>query len=169
MDVIFIQAFAKAIENVFAMMVQTEVAVQEPVLKTVHDPRYDVSGIIAISGDMVGVVVLSFPAEVAERVATSFTGMTLGVQDEDFADAIGELVNMVSGNAKASFEGKQCQISCPTVIIGQNHQVFKQRDLQSIQLPCRCDCGEFILEVSIKGNNKDSSTKTSLAATRSAS
>lgn len=166
MDVNFIHAFVKAIENVFAMMVQTEVAVKEPILKKGHDPRFDVSGIIAISGDMVGVIVLSFPAEVAERVATSFTGMALSVQDEDFADAIGELVNMISGNAKASFEGKHCQISCPTVIIGQNHHVFKQRDLQSIELPCSCNCGDFVLEVSLK-SNAEAKAKAPLAATQS--
>lgn len=152
MDIGYINAFIKAVENVFATMLQVDVTVKEPVLKSSQDPRFDVSGIIGISGDVVGVIVLSFPVEVAERVATLFTGMTISKDDEDLADAIGELVNMVSGNAKANFEGRKAQISCPTVVIGKGHQVFRQKDLPSIELPCSCLCGDFILEVSIKNN-----------------
>lgn len=160
MDVMYVNAFIKAIENVFAMMVQTDVIVNEPVLKVTTEPRHDVSGIIAVSGDVVGIIVLSFPVEVAERVASLFTCAPMTINEPDFADAIGELVNMISGNAKAGFDGKKCQISCPTVIIGKNHQVFRQRDLPTLELPCSCNCGQFILEVSIKENvGSDEQTK----------
>jgi chemotaxis protein CheX len=167
MDASSINAFVKAVENVFSMMLQTSVTVHEPVLKATHEPKYDVSGIIGISGDMFGVIVLSFPVEVAERVASMFTGMTLKVDDEDFTDAVGELVNMVSGNAKASFEDKRCQISCPTVVVGKGHTVFRQRNIPSIELPCSCDCGDFIVEISVR-DNVDKSRQIDAAAATSA-
>lgn len=150
MDVAYINAFVKAIENVFATMLSTNVQVMEPSLKSGDDSPYDVSGIIGISGDVTGVIVLSFPREVAERVASLFTGASLSADTDDFSDAIGELVNMISGNAKAKFEGKKTSISCPTVVVGNSHQVLRQRDIPSIQMPCSCDCGDFVLEVSLR-------------------
>ncbi len=150
MDVTYINAFISAIENVFATMLQTDVLVKEPSLKADREPRYDVSGIIGMSGDVVGAIIISFPSDVAERIASIFVGMPVASDNPDFADAIGELINMVSGNAKAGFSGKKCSISCPSVVIGKGHQVFRQRDMPCIELPCSCNCGEFILEVALR-------------------
>lgn len=149
-DASYINAFIQAIENVFNTMLQTDVTVRKPVLKSDEEPRYDVSSIIGLSGDIVGSIVLSFPVDVASTIAFRFTGMELAPESEDFADALGELVNMISGNAKASFTGKNANISCPTVVIGKDHRVFRQSDMPAIELPCDCNAGEFILEVAMK-------------------
>lgn len=150
MDVTYINAFVEAIENVFATMLSVEVTVREPALKKGTAPANDVSGIIGLSGDVRGMIILSFPKEVAERVASLFVGAEVSSDSEDFADSIGELCNMISGNAKAKFEGKRTSISCPTVIVGTDHQVLRQSDLPAIELPCMTDCGDFTIEVSLK-------------------
>lgn len=149
-DVSYITAFVESISNVFSTMLAMQVEVQKPRIKQDFEPNYDVSGIIGLSGDVVGVVVLSFPTDVALGVAGQFTGMELEVESEDFADAIGELVNMVSGGAKAKFEGKQASISVPSVVVGKGHKVFRERGAPSIELPCKCAKGEFVLEVTLK-------------------
>lgn len=149
-DVLYINAFVQAVEKVFATMLQTDVTVREPRLSTQDTPTYDVSAIIGMSGDMVGVIILSFPKEVAERVASLFCGAQLAATDDDFADAIGELANMVSGNAKAAFQSRKASISCPTVVIGSSHQVMRQRDIPALELPCSCCCGDFVIDIAIK-------------------
>ena len=145
-----ISAFVKALENVFATMVQTRVEVQTPRLKSPDTPRLDVSGIIGMSGDVTGAVVLSFPVDTARRVVSLFTGSEIGPDSPDFADAVGELVNMIAGNAKADFGGLKVSISCPSVVMGESHRVLLQKDALSIEIPCNCDCGPFMLEVTIK-------------------
>ena len=75
--------------------------------------------------------------------------MELAEDDEDFADAIGELVNMVSGGAKAQFTGKDVGISTPTVVIGSGHNVYGRKTMTTIEIPCNCDIGEFNVEVSL--------------------
>ena len=92
---------------------------------------------------------LSFPTATAERAVALFTGMEMKADSEDFPDAIGELVNMVSGGAKAQFKDKKVGISTPTVIIAAHHNVFGKKDLTTIEIPCTCDIGEFIVEVAI--------------------
>ena len=37
-------------------------------------------------------------------------------EHEDFTDAVGELVNMISGGAKALLEGKEVSMGCPSVV-----------------------------------------------------
>lgn len=150
MNIQFINAFIQAIENVYETMLHMKVQVGQPTLKKGAEPRYDVSGIIGISGDVVGVIVLSFPVKVAEQIASTFTGGEVTVDHEDFSDAIGEVVNMVSGNAKAKMPNTQSSISCPTVIVGEKHQVMHLRQYPAIELPCTCPAGEFVLEVSLK-------------------
>lgn len=150
MDQSYIVPFVKSVQNVFETMLQLPVSVGKPMLKQQAEPPYDVSGIIGMSGDVEGSVVLSFPTATAERVVSLFTGTEVAHTHEDFADAIGELVNMVSGGAKAQFAGKTVSISCPSVVIGPSHQVYGRKDVVAICIPCSSDCGEFNVEVSIK-------------------
>lgn len=149
MDPAYITPFVGSISNVFETMLQLPVNVGSPSIKNSGSPTYDVSGIIGMTGDVEGTVVLSFPTSTAERAVTLFTGMELKADSEDFADAIGELVNMVSGGAKAQFTGKQVGISTPTVIIGSEHNVYGRKDMTTIAIPCSCDIGDFNVEVAL--------------------
>lgn len=150
MDQSYIIPFIKSVQNVFETMLQLPVQMGQPELKHPGDSGHDVSAIIGMSGDVEGSVVLSFPTATAERVVALFTGMELASDHEDFADAVGELVNMVSGGAKAQFQDKEVTISCPSVVVGQSHQVYGRKDVVAICIPCESDCGEFNVEVSIR-------------------
>lgn len=149
MDPAYITPFVGSISNVFETMLQLPVSVGSPSVKNHGAPTYDVSGIIGMTGDVEGTVVLSFPTTTAERAVALFTGMELEAAHEDFADAIGELVNMVSGGAKAQFTGKSVGISTPTVIVGTEHNVYGRKDMTTVEIPCTCDIGEFNVEVSM--------------------
>jgi chemotaxis protein CheX len=149
-DQSYVLPFIKSVQNVFETMLQLPVTIGEPHLKQDTAPSYDVSGIIGMSGDVEGSIVVSYPVATAERVVALFTGMELEHTHEDFADAIGELVNMVSGGAKAQFQGKNVSISCPSVVVGEGHQVFGRKDVICICIPCQSDVGDFNVEISVK-------------------
>lgn len=150
MDARDIMPFVTAVKNVFETMLGVQAEAQAPHLREPVDPCHDVSGIIGMSGDMSGLIVLSFPTETASRLVALFTGVEVPVEDEDFADAVGELVNMVAGGAKAKFEHRQVNISCPSVVIGAQHRVFSQKSRPIIEIPAECECGSFSVMVSIK-------------------
>ena len=150
MDATYIRPFISSIQNVFSTMLQLPVTVGEPRLKRGEERENDVSGIIGMSGDVTGNVVLSFRQDTAEAVVALFCGQKLALSSPDFADAIGELVNMVSGGAKALFKDRKVSISCPSVVIGPNHQVQRPSDIPCVVIPCTTDCGEVRIEVSIK-------------------
>ena len=152
MDAQYITPFITSIQNVFSTMLQLPVSVSEPSLKQGQRATYDVSGIIGMSGDVVGSVVLSFPKQTAERLVALFVGMEIDAESPDFADAVGELVNMVSGNAKGLFQNKQVSISCPSVIVGHNHNVSTSSDTPCVVIPCETDCGQLAIEIAIREN-----------------
>lgn len=159
MDPAFITPFISSVQNVFSMMLQLQVTMRDPELKTSNQATHDVSGIIGLSGDVVGSVVLSFPVDSAERVVALFTGETLSVNDEDFTDAIGELVNMISGNAKAEFGERNVSISCPSVVIGADHHIGRPKEIPCVAIPCESDCGDFVIEICIEDRSAESSSK----------
>ena len=150
LDPAYITPFIKSVQNAFSMMLQLEVGVSEPQIKTGTAATFDVSGIIGLSGDVAGSVVLSFPTETAERVVALFTGESITSEDEDFSDAIGELVNMISGNAKADFTGREVSISTPSVVLGADHHIARPKDIPCVVIPCTTDCGDFVIEISIQ-------------------
>jgi chemotaxis protein CheX len=110
-------------------------------------------------------VVLSFPTAVAERAVSLFTGVDLAHTHEDFPDAVGELVNMIAGNAKAQFSGQRVTITCPSVVIGHSHQVFGRKDVVCIVLPCSSDVGDFAVEVALRLPSLPSRSSVPQAAT----
>ena len=74
MDPQYITPFIKSTKNVFSTMLNMPVTIDEPSIKAGSPATYDVSGIIGMSGDVVGSVVLSFPKETAEKLVTAFCG-----------------------------------------------------------------------------------------------
>lgn len=150
MDASYITPFIASIQHVFSTMLQLPVSVGEPRVKTGTAATYDVSGIIGMSGDVTGSIVLSFPKGTAERLVSLFCGSELTSSSPDFADAVGELVNMVSGNAKANFQGKKVSISCPSVVVGPDHTVSTQSETPCVVIPCTTDCGELAIEIAIR-------------------
>lgn len=149
MDPTLIKPFISSIQNVFTTMLQLQVTINDPYIKT-NNVSNDVSGIIGMSGDVVGTVVLGFPTSTAENCVALFVGQKIDPATADFADAIGELINMVCGGAKAMFKNRKASISCPSVVMGCQHVLARQSEAATIVIPCQTDCGPFTIEVTIK-------------------
>ena len=147
MDVRYINPFVASICNVFETMIGMPVTVGKPALKQDQTAYTDVSGVIGFSGDATGSVVLAFSFDTAAKIATAFAGMDITPDHPDFADAMGELANMVAGGAKSKFEGLKVNISLPNVITGSDHSVCASKTTPRIVLPCSTEAGSFFVEI----------------------
>lgn len=150
MNAAYITPFVASIQNVFSTMLQLPVEVGEPRLLNSEETSHDVSGIISMTGSLSGSVVLTLAKDSAESIVALFCGERMDPDSADFADAIGELVNMLAGGAKASFDGQDVSISCPNVIIGPGHKVSRPSDIPCVAIPCTTDCGELAIEIAIR-------------------
>ena len=145
--------FVNSVRNVFMTMVKVKTEVCRPIVKGEPTPSYDVSSIIGFSGDVIGSVVVSFQLSAAEKLVASFAGMHIPASSPDFADALGELANMIAGSAKKDL-GCVCSISTPSVIMGGGHTIARLRDVPCLVIPCKTEVGDFAVEVSIKQINR---------------
>jgi chemotaxis protein CheX len=116
-------------------------------------PSYDVSSIIGFSGDVIGSVVVSFQLSAAKKLVAAFAQMEIDEKSADFADALGELANMIAGAAKKDL-GVLASISTPSVIMGAGHTIARLKDVPCLVIPCRTEVGDFAVEVSIKQVSK---------------
>jgi chemotaxis protein CheX len=149
MDPKLIVPLVNSIRAVFSTMVKVDVTICRPHVKIEPAPLYDVSGIIGLSGDLIGSIVVSFEAGAAAKIVSVFAGMELDPKGPDFPDAVGELANMIAGGAKKALGGL-ANITVPSVILGRGHTVARLSDVPCIVIPCETPVGNFAVEISIK-------------------
>jgi chemotaxis protein CheX len=152
MDIQYINPFIVAVKNVFDTMIELPFKLGKPTLKKDNLPEHDVSGIIGLSGNVTGCVVINMSKEVAFLLVGSLIGTEVTALDEDCTDAIGEIANMIAGNAKTDFPGTGNSISVPSVVVGK-HQVSYPSGIPIISIPCLTDKGELFIEIAIKAKS----------------
>jgi len=164
MDVRYINPFIEAVQNLFKTMLNTGITVKKPQLKGKDTPLCDITAIIGFSGDATGSAALCFTNEAAISIAGKFAGADLSLDDPDFADALGELANMVAGSAKAKIQDMSISISLPQVIAGANQRILKSGHNPVLVLPCDSPLGCFSIEVAMVMEKKTASASASSTA-----
>jgi len=92
-------------------------------------------------------VALCFSTTAGLRTAGKFAGMEVTQQSPEFADALGELANMVAGQAKSKLEGLNINVSLPRVIVGNELRLLDSSQNPVLVLPCDSPLGRFNTEV----------------------
>lgn len=149
MKVEYINPFMTAVVKVFQTMLASELTFSRPFMRDSAQPSREVSGIIGLTGRAKGTVVLSLERETALCVAEALLGERPPGINADVTDAIGELTNVVSGNAKAQLEEWALSVSLPTVITGKGHCIDFPRNATPVVIPCHCKWGAVDLMVGL--------------------
>ncbi|MEN6492969.1 MAG: chemotaxis protein CheX [Thermoguttaceae bacterium] len=149
MKVEYITPFMSSVTKVFQTMLACELTFGRPYVRDGVQPSRDVSGIIGLTGKARGTVVLSLEREAAICAAEALLGERPAGINSDVTDAIGELTNVVSGNAKAQLEQLALSVSLPTVITGKSHCIEFPRDIKPVVIPCHCKWGDVDLLVGL--------------------
>ncbi len=152
MQVKYIQPFINATKKVFKEFVGVDIAPGQPFLFRHDENRYnyDISGIIGIAGHTMGIVVISFPKLVALDMTSKVTGEKVTIFDDTVIDLVGEIVNIIAGNAKQGLEQYKLVISLPSIVKGVNHQISGVSGVPLIGIPFSSDKGDIYLFVSLK-------------------
>lgn len=148
MDVRYINPFVAAVQAVFETMLETPVLVSRPRLLSPDDDA-DLAALIGFAGDATGSVALCFTKRSGVSIAGKFAGIEVAPEGPEIADALGELANMVAGQAKAQLTGCNVSISLPQVIAGRHHEVLQGRRPPVLVLPCDSKLGRFAVEVAM--------------------
>ena len=143
----FINPFVSAVSKTFETMINLKVTRSAPALKKNQGTLHPISGIIGLSGNIAGTVILTMPESFALKAASVLLMDDQKNINADVLDAIGELTNMVAGNAKSQMEEYKLSLSLPNVIHGIDTEVHFPERCQPITVPFDSDFGSFAIEV----------------------
>ena len=118
----------------------------------VADPQHldDVSGIIGLAGDTKGAVVLSFSRDTAVRIISKMAGQEYRTLSNEVLDGVGELINIIAGNAKQDLLDFRIEISLPGVITGNSYRIRWPEGIPVVAIPFTTELGPFTVNVSLK-------------------
>ena len=136
-----INPFLKSVSNTFSTMLQCETRRGEISIADSGGQKFPISGVIGLSGKAVGTVVINLSEEVALKGASAMLMTELTELDADVLDAVGELANMIAGQAKAELEEFDLSVSLPTVVTGDDHEIRFPSDAKPLSVAFDTDFG----------------------------
>lgn len=152
MNVAFINPFIEATVRSLDMMAgikaeKTGLELKEDLIAT-----YDISSIIGITGETSGSIIISVPAKLACKIASNMLMEDITALNQSVEDAIGEIGNIVAGDARRSLiqDGFQLSISVPTVVVGPGHKISRSSTVPCIGIPFTTEYGEFEVNVGLQ-------------------
>lgn len=153
MDVNLINPFLNATLNVLETMAFVKPAAGKPYLKKDNVAQGDVSGIVGITGAVKGTVSITFDEVSILKIVSNMFGEEMQEINNEISDAVGELTNMISGQARQAIEetGRILHGAIPTVITGKNHKLMSMTKGPKIAIPFKTDAGSFTVEVCLEG------------------
>ena len=153
MDVTLINPFIEATLHVLSSLAFTEARAGKPYLKNDSLAQGDVSGIVGLTGETSGTLSVSFSEQSILAIVSSMFGEPVNKIDEEVKDAVGEILNIVSGQARQKLEmkGRTLKGAIPTVITGKNHTISHITKHPIIAIPFDTDNGTFTIEVCFEG------------------
>jgi chemotaxis protein CheX len=151
MDVTFINPFLEAAVKVLQTMAFTETQVGKPFLKGKTPlSEGDVTGIVGLTGAKHGSLAVSFSEVAILQVVSNMFGEACKEMNDDIRDAVGEITNMICGDARRILaeQGHQFQAAIPTVIDGKGHKICHPLPGPVLVIPFAVgEAGKCFLEV----------------------
>jgi len=150
-DVKLINPFISATNTALEMMAMVKPERKKVYLKTNNVLIGDISGVMGLSGEVSGSIIVSFTAASACLIVGNMLGQTYTEINDDVKDGIQEIVNLIAGQAKTMLKDTEYhfQVSIPTCISGKGHQVNHQKGVPCVVAEFEVGGHPFTVEVSL--------------------
>jgi len=146
----YINPFLKASMNLFKEYLGLQAESGKPYLLGDPQDLEAISAIIGLAGDTRGAVVLSFSRETAIAIVSKMAGHEIKVLGNEVLDGVGELVNIIAGNAKQDLLDFRIEISLPGVVTGKSYKIHWPEGIPVVAIPFKTELGPFTVSVSLK-------------------
>ncbi len=152
MDAKLVNPFIHATVKVLETMAGTKASPGKPFVKKDKIARGDVTGVIGITGEANGTISVTFDAGSILGVVSKMFGEPLKEINAEISDAVGELTNMISGQARRKLEadGRVFAAAIPSVITGKNHEINHITSGPIVAIPFSTDGGRFTVEICLE-------------------
>lgn len=101
-----------------------------------NESGMDVTSMVGLAGQLCGVITVRCHEKTAVLMASKMLGLPVEKVGQDFADAVGEVCNMVAGNFKNKIAGLSdgCMLSPPSVITGSDYSLHSLADSPRLEV-----------------------------------
>lgn len=139
--------FYNATAEVFQLLLDTEISANKGEKSLLEDQDV-VSISIGVIGDLEGEIIYFFPKGTALKMVEVMSGMELEELDAFVTSALGEIANIISGNAMTGLteQNLTCDILPPKVVVGACDNV----DCPTLQKTVQSPIGDLELIINIK-------------------
>ena len=125
------------------------------VTKPVNSSTSESSSIIGFLGSVEGTLTLRCTRKIAVEATRAMLGVEATEDSAEVRDAMGELLNMVIGQAKTYYAegGDSFTFTLPTTVMGDNYQIYvRARPGATVTaIHYLCPVGPFSVELFVKG------------------
>lgn len=148
----FINPFLEATISVLKTMASIEAIPGKPYIKKGSTATGDISGIVGITGDPEGSLCITFSKDCILKIMSCLFHEDQRNINDEVKDAVGELTNMISGDARRRLEemGYRFLGAIPSVISGMGHEIKHITKGPILSIPFRTQGGNFTVEVCFK-------------------
>ncbi|AFS79566.1 CheC-like family protein [Gottschalkia acidurici 9a] len=148
MKVEYINSFYKAIQDIFKLMLDLDVERGELQVADEMISGKDANVMLGVTGDLKGTVFFSFTKDMTLEMVKIMSGMDMDEIDKFVSSAIGEVVNIVGGNALIDLNSYSCtcDITPPQIILGE-YKSISMSDNKAILIPLKTSIGEFDVNI----------------------
>lgn len=151
-DAKVVKPFLAAVKSVISTMAMIQVTAGTPFIKRDSTAQGDVTGIIGMSGERNGTISVTFTENCVLKIVSNMLGEEITEMGQDIQDAVGEITNMISGQARKGLAevGMTFDGGIPSVIMGKNHTITHISKEPILAIPFSTDQGDFTVEVSLE-------------------
>ena len=149
----YIQPFINVCKSVFRDFLNLDLEAKMPhFLDKETSSEWDISGIIGLTGEARGAVVISMNDVLAIKITGQLTGKVHKVLYDEVVDAVGELINIIAGNVKQELEDAfRLVISLPTIVKGKEHSInWPTSQARVICIPFDVGTDSFTLSIALE-------------------
>ncbi|MBL8889499.1 MAG: chemotaxis protein CheX [Planctomycetaceae bacterium] len=142
--------FIESTRAVFSTMLGVELTLSDACKCRRFYSPFDISGVIGLSGSIKGMLVVGMDTPVAFAIAEELLGYRPTEIDGEVFDMVGELANMICGNAKERMGDPSIALGLPTVVSGANYNIVFHSDKQLHLLCFETPWGPLSIEFGLK-------------------
>lgn len=112
-----------------------------------------ITAMVGLAGELSGVLSVRCETKAAAGMASKMLNVELDKVGPEMPDAVGEICNMVAGNFKNKISGlaEGCLLSPPTVISGNDYNLYSHPDEPVLQMRLLFESMPLVVSLQIHG------------------
>jgi chemotaxis protein CheX len=145
-----IQALIASTQSVFTTMLGSQIRLVDCCTLGKFQSANDLTGMVGLSGEITGTVLVRLDQSVAIGVAQKLLGSEIIEVDNDVRDMTGELASLIAGDARQRITDVTIALSLPTIISGPGHRISFEPGADVQRICFQSEWGPVCVEAGIR-------------------